>query len=199
MSKTIWFIRHAQSQANASADFRADDFSVPLVPLSELGFEQAKEVPGYFAEAPDLVVTSSYLRTKQTARHLIEKYPDVPQEEWNIREFTYLSLDRCFNTTFRERKPMKNEYWNRNDLYYNDGKGAESFADFMDRTDNAIKELINRKEQFIVLFSHEYTIVAFKYLLEKKPKQITNDTMKEYMEYFKNNRVGNASRVVFEM
>ena len=90
MGKIIWFIRHAQSEANASKDYRADNFSVPTVCLSELGLKQAEKVIDYFETAPDLIITSSYVRTKQTAKHLINKYPATPQEEWLIHEFTYL-------------------------------------------------------------------------------------------------------------
>src|SRR3989344_1027737 len=197
MNKTIRFIRHAQSEANVNKDYRADNFSVPLVQLSELGLKQAEGVVDYFNSTPDLIITSSYIRTKQTAKHLIEKYPNVPQEEWDIHEFTYLSLNRCFNTTFGERKPFVDEYWQRSDPLHQDGEGAESFMDFINRTRNALETLKTRKENFIVLFSHEYTIAAVKYLLEKNPGQITSKEMGEYREYFLSNRVPNASKVEF--
>ena len=194
--KKVWFFRHAQSLANADKNYKSDNFSVPLVPLSELGLKQAEEVVSYFGLAPDLIVTSSYIRTKQTANYLIKKYPNTPQEEWeDIREFTYLSLDRCFNTSFGERQPFKEEYWNRNDPNYNDGEGAESFSDFISRVRNAIEMLKNCKEKFIVLFSHEFTISAVKYLLEKNPKEITSKEMSEYREYFLANRIPNTGKV----
>jgi len=194
--KKVWFFRHAQSLANADKNYKADNFSVPLVPLSDLGLKQAEEVVSCFDSAPDLIITSSYIRTKQTADHLIKKYPNTPQEEWeDIREFTYLSLDRCFNTTFSEREPFKEEYWNRNDPNYNDGEGAESFSDFINRTRNAIEILKNRKENFIVLFSHEFTILAVRYLLDKNPKDITSKEMREYREYFLTNRIPNTGKV----
>jgi len=198
MSKTIWFIRHGQSQANADKDYRADNFSVPLVSLTELGQKQAEKVLDYFEKTPDLIITSSYVRTQQTARPLINKYPFIPQEEWLIHEFTYLSVDRCFNTTFSERQPYKEEYWQRNDPNYNDGKGAESFNDFMSRTSNTIETLKNRKENFVVLFSHEYIISATKYLLEKQPHKITSREMQEFKEFFNSNRVSNAGKVEFK-
>jgi len=198
MKKKIWFIRHAQSEANANKEYKADNFSVPLVPLSELGLKQAEGVIDYFDKAPDLIITSSFIRTKQTAKHLIEKYPETPQEEWQIQEFTYLSLDRCFNTRISERKPFVDEYWNKSDPLHNDGEGAESFTEFMERNRNAIETLKSRKEDFIVLFSHEFTISAIKYLIEKNPKKITPEVMKDYREYFLTNRIGNASKVEFE-
>jgi broad specificity phosphatase PhoE len=198
MKKKIWFIRHAQSEANANKEYKADNFSVPLVPLSELGLKQAEGVIDYFDKAPDLIITSSYIRTKQTAKHLIEKYPSVPREVWDIQEFTYLSLDRCFNKRISERKPFVDKYWNKSDPLHNDGEGAESFADFLNRTRNAIETLKKRKENFIVLFSHEFTISAVKYLLEKNPKKITPEVMRDYRDYFLTNRIGNASKVEFE-
>jgi len=197
MPKTVWFVRHAQSLANADKNYRADDFSVPTVPLTPEGLKQAQEVAGMFDEKPDLVITSSYLRTKQTAKPLIEKYPGISCLEWSIHEFTYLSLGRCFNTTFAERKPLREEYWDRNDPFYNDGEGAESFNDFMSRVRNTIEALKIRKEKFIVLFSHEYTISAVKYLLEKQPKEITPKEMHEFRKYFSLNRVPNTSKIAF--
>ncbi|MFA5431682.1 MAG: histidine phosphatase family protein [Candidatus Paceibacterota bacterium] len=194
--KKVWFFRHGQSLANADKNYKANNFSIPLVPLSELGLKQAEEVVTNFNLVPDLIITSSYIRAKQTADHLIKKYPNIPQEEWeNIREFTYLSLDRCFDTTIGERKPFIDEYWERNDPLHFDGDGAESFVDFINRTRNAIEILKNRKEKFIVLFSHEFTISAVRYLLDKNPKEITSKEMREYREYFLANRIPNTGKV----
>ncbi len=193
----IQFIRHAQSLANASQAFKANDFSVPMVSLSPEGFKQAEELINSFSVAPDLIITSPYKRTKQTAAPLIKKYPDVPQEEWEIHEFTYLSNTRCFGTTFLERRPWREEYWERSDPSYLDGDGAESFVDFIGRAKDTIVKLKKRKEKFVVLFSHEYTIAAIKYLLEKQPKEITSKEMGDFKEYFSTNRIPNASKVEF--
>jgi len=193
--KTIWLIRHAESMANADPNYRANEFSIPSLQLSELGFKQAEKVIEYFKTAPDLIVTSSFLRTKQTAKHVLEKYPNVPHEEWGIHEFTYLSLNRCFNTSFAERKPFIQEYWDRNSPTYFDGEGSETFADFMGRTRKAIELIKNREENFIVLFSHQYTIAAFQYLLENNPKEITEKEMKAYREYFLSNKMNNTGKI----
>jgi broad specificity phosphatase PhoE len=195
IKKKIWFIRHGQSLANADANFKSDDFSAGSVSLSEKGMKQAEELLKHFSDAPDLLITSPYVRTKETAKPLLNKYPNIPQEEWSIHEFTYFSGKRCFNTTFLEREPWKDNYWQESNPEYNDGDGAESFIDFMDRTREAIEMIKKRKENFIVLFSHQYTIVAVRYILEKNPKKITSEVMRDFKKYFKANPVPNAEKV----
>ena len=197
MSKTIWFFRHAQSLANADKNFRADDFSIPSVSLSPEGYKQAEKLINSFSVAPELIITSSYIRTKQTAAPLLKKYKNVPREEWQTQEFTYLSLERCFDTTMLDRRPWVEEYWQKSDPLRSDGDGAESFVDFIGRVKDIIENLKNRKERFIVLFSHEYFIAAVKYLLEKNPKDITPKEMREFREYFLSNRIPNATKVEF--
>lgn len=197
MPKIIWFFRHAQSMANADKNFRADDFSIPSVSLSPEGLKQAEELINSFSVAPELIITSSYTRTRQTAAPLLKKYKNVPREEWSIQEFTYLSLERCFNTTMLDRRPWVEKYWEKSNPLHLDGDGAERFVDFISRVKNTIENLKNRKEGFIVLFSHEYTIAAVKYLLEKKPEEITPKEMREFREYFLSNRIPNATKVEF--
>jgi len=146
---------------------------------------------------PDLIITSPYERTKQTAAPLIEKFPNVPVEEWPIQEFTYLSLDRCNGTTILERKPWTEEYWKKENPFYSDGDGAESWLSFMNRASDIIEKIKARKERFIVLFSHEYFIAAIKYILSKEEFEITPNHIKDFRQYFLSNRVPNASKVEF--
>ena len=148
IEKKIWFIRHAESSANADESVKSDDFCGSSIPLSKEGEKQAEKLLEYFSDAPDLLITSPYIRTKETAKPLMKKYPHVLHEEWPIHEFTYLSGERCFNTTFLERDPWKAEYWENSNPKHNDGEGAESFIDFMDRVKTAIKK-IKREMRFI--------------------------------------------------
>ena len=197
MKKKIWFIRHGQSLANADVNFKANDFSAGAVSLSKKGIKQAEELLKHFSDAPDLLITSPYVRTKETAKPLMSKYPAIQQEEWPIHEFTYLSSKRCFNTTFLEREPWKDEYWEKSNPAHNDGDGAESFTDFMERVRETIEKIKRREENFIVLFSHNYTIVAIRYILEKNPKKITPEVMRDFKKYFKANPIPNATKVEF--
>ena len=82
IKKKIWFIRHGESLANADVNFKSDDFSAGSVSLSEKGMKQAEELLKHFSDAPDLLITSPYVRTKETAKPLLNKYSHIPQEEW---------------------------------------------------------------------------------------------------------------------
>ena len=195
--KTVWFIRHAESQSNADKSFKSDDFASATVPLSKHGIKQAEELADDFSVEPDLIVVSPYARAKQTAEPLIKKYPNVPVEEWPIQEFTYLSLDRCVGTTILERKPWVDEYWEKGDPFYSDGDGAESWDDFMGRAFGTVEMVKSREEKFIVLFSHEFFIAAVRYILSEEEFEIAPNHIKDFRRCFLSNRIPNASKVEF--
>lgn len=154
---SVWFIRHAQSQANAG-ERTADP---ALIELTALGREQATHVAGLFGRAPDLLVTSPYLRAWQTAQFVADKYPGVPMETWPVQEFTYLNRQRCLNTTLAERIPMAREYWDRNDPHYVDGDGTESYAGLMGRAEDLWTRLLaGYDSKWVVVFSHAQFIRA---------------------------------------
>ena len=153
----IWFIRHAQSQANAG-ERTADP---ALIELTELGREQGSHVAGLFDRAPDLLVTSPYLRARQTAQFVADKHPKVPLETWAVQEFTYLDRRRCLNTTLNERIPMAREYWDRNDPHWVDGEGTESYVDLMGRVESMWQRLLaSYDSKLVVVFSHAIFIRA---------------------------------------
>lgn len=153
----VWFIRHAQSQANAGE--RTTDPA--LIELTPLGREQATHVAGMFSRAPDILVSSPYLRARQTAQYLADRYPEVPLETWPVQEFTYLNRERCLNTTLAERIPLAREFWDRNDPHSVDGEGTESYADLMGRADNMWRRLLGSCDgKWVVVFSHAQFIRA---------------------------------------
>jgi len=121
--KKIWLIRHAESESSAGK--RSSDPAE--IPLSQNGFEQAKNMVKKFIDPPNLVVASPYIRTQETAAPLLKKYSDVPIEQWKVHEFTFPYPSICQNTTQVERLPMVIKYWEECDLAYCDGQGTESF------------------------------------------------------------------------
>ena len=199
MKKKVWFIRHGQSLVNADENFISDDFSSAKASLSDEGFRQAEKLLEHFSDSPDLFITSSFVRTKETAAPLLKKYPNVAHEEWAIQEFTYIADKRCYNTTLLEKGSLKKEYWNRNNHLHYDGEGAESFIDFINRVQDTLENIKKRKENFIVLFSHNYTIAAVKYILKNKPKEITAELMKDFKEYYEANPIRNAEKIEIEI
>lgn len=131
------FIRHGQSTGNASVPCT----DLATIELTELGWNQAREVAAGWIETPALIVTSPYLRTQQTAAPTIERFPAVPVETWPIEEFTYLQPARWNGTRSAERMPHLERYWADADPAYCDGEGAESFAALLRRAEAALARL----------------------------------------------------------
>ncbi len=86
---TVFLVRHGESQANAGFA-TPDPVKVELTPLGE---KQAKEVATFLKKHTplNLIVTSPYLRSKQTAKPTKVLFPNADVEEWEVQEFTYLS------------------------------------------------------------------------------------------------------------
>ena len=145
----VWLIRHGQSESNAglpSADWRG-------IPLTDLGRRQAEHMAGMFAEPPRLIVTSPYLRARQTAQPTIARYPGAACEEWPVQEFSYLRPLDGQATTSREREPEVRAYWERADPQLAE-PGAESFAGLIGRVTSFLGRLGGRDTGPAAVFTH---------------------------------------------
>lgn len=150
------FVRHGQSTGNLGHP--ADDFA--LIELTAQGEAQAQAVAEGWDAAPDLIVTSPFLRTRQTAAPTIARFPDVPVEVWPIQEFTCLEPSRWNGSTAEQRLPTLERYWATGDPDYRDGEGAESFAALIGRARDALARLAAMDGTHVVLFSHAQFIQA---------------------------------------
>ncbi len=154
--RTVWLIRHAESIGNAGQPTE----QTATMPLSDLGRRQASALAGAFPSAPDLIVTSKYLRTQETAQPLLDRFPQSTVEQWNIHEFTFLAEEHYRGTREDDRVAAVRAYWANCVPDYHDGSGAESFANFMGRVD-ALKQRISQVGQgFTAIFCHGYVIKA---------------------------------------
>ena len=131
------FIRHGESTGNAGIPCH----DLATIELTERGQEQAHHVAASWTEAPALIVTSPYTRTRQTAAPTIARFPDTPVEVWPIEEFTYLQPARWNGTRSAERMPHLEHYWSEADPTYCDGEGAESFGALLARCEAALTRL----------------------------------------------------------
>lgn len=179
MAKTIWLIRHGESAANAGLA----TISPASIPLTDNGHKQASHVVATFLAAPDLIITSPYLRAQQTATPTIKRFPAASVEEWSVEEFTYLSLSHLRETTAADRRPFVAEYWDRCDAEYCDGREAESFSVFVDRVRTTIDRFTRSPHQTIAVFSHGQFIRAIMWMLLTGRREIDSTAMKEF-EHF---------------
>ncbi len=199
---TVWFIRHGESEANAGLPTT----SPASVKLTTRGYKQAEYIAGAFTTAPDIIVTSPYIRTKETALPTRERFPTSKYEEWPVQEFTYLSPSQYKGTTIEERRPLAYAYWQRLNPLHIDGEGAESFLSFIQRIQQLLTHIETYKDEFIAVFSHEQFIravlwVAVRRVARGHPLDMTNgisaEEMLQFHQFLKAFSMPNGSIVQF--
>jgi len=152
IEKTVYFVRHGQSEDNVSPVFQSPDS-----PLSEKGRKQAENIANRVSKLSfDVVISSPLKRAKQTAE-AITKFTGIKAE------YSELFVERI-KPTYVNGKPYTdvkaNELWRdwQKSLYapgmrVEDG---ENFDDLVIRTDRALNFLKNRPEQSLVVVTHGY-------------------------------------------
>lgn len=178
---TIYLIRHGESQTNAGLPTILHDGAA----LTERGIEQAGKVAAYlkFHTSLDLIVTSYYKRSQETATFTQLVFPHVPTEEWMVQEFTYLASLHHEHMTVEDRKPLVDTYWSQADPIYADGPGSESFEALMKRAYALEERLRYTSFDSIAIFSHQQFITAFLWLIDHRPSRLTSDSMKNYKTF----------------
>ena len=186
---TVWFTRHGQSQSNAGLQTLSPVFTG----LTKRGVEEAECVAKAFTRSPSLIITSKHVRTQQTALPTIKRFPNAKKDQWRVHEFTYLSWSHSSAMTMEERRPMVDDFWERNDPSYSDGEGAESFIQFMSRVVGVLEQLRCTREDFIAVFTHGYFMRAVLWLLRATPSRIDSDSMREFRDQLETSCVPNGA------
>jgi broad specificity phosphatase PhoE len=186
----VRFIRHGESIANAGLATA----SPAEARLTYRGLEQAYRIATSIEAQPSLIVTSSYVRTIETALPTLRRFPRAAHQEWDVHEFTYLSQTKTNKhyTTVQDRKPLVDAFWERCDPFYATGEGAESFADFIERVKDVLYTLKYCREDFVVVFSHEQFIQAALWLSSDISLRINRDTMRAFREHLLSSPIPNS-------
>lgn len=195
----VLLIRHGESESNIGLP----SLSPELVPLTKYGRFQAERIAQRLeAEQPELLVISSFLRSKETAKPAIKVLQNVPiVVDLPVHEFTYLASWRNEYSTIQERKPIVDCYWDIADPYSQDGEGAESFQQFIERVWDVMGQLKTSQYQRIAVFTHEQFILAFRWLLEQErdsPK-VNEYDMRDFRNYLTANSVANGRIMQIEL
>lgn len=193
MSKKILIVRHAESLGNIGEK----SLTPETIALSPLGKTQAKNLVDSICWKPDLIITSKYIRTLETAESLIQKFPDTPVEVWGIHEFTFLNPEKYKNTSVADRRPFRDAYWERCEPYSCDGGEAETFFIFFNRVKDMILKLKQHEAKSIIIFSHELFILCLKFMYEQKElidqhKICFSHIMPKFRSYMEENSILNA-------
>jgi len=185
------FIRHAQSAANVglpTANFA-------LVPLTEVGLEQAQALADSWPFTPSRMILSPYLRTRQTAAPMIERFPQVPVDTWDIYEFTLWNPLVWGGSEPRDAMEAVTRYWSDADPEHREAGQAESFAELLRRAESVFSRLQMMETQTpVLLFTHGHFIQALR-LTVLHPEWTDRQKMREFMAFDDAHWVQNTQQV----
>jgi len=162
-----------------------------------MGREQSILVSTTIKTAPGLIVTSSFSRTQSSAQPLKDRFPKVLQTVWPVQEFTYMNPINWNGTTGEERTPSAHAYWERNDPQYNDGGGAESFAELIQRIEVVRELIIQQQNTEIVIFSHGLFTRAFWWRMVMIGQPINTKSMYHCVQFIRGLLLANCAIVKF--
>jgi broad specificity phosphatase PhoE len=182
----LWIVRHGQSAGNVARD-AANAAGLPKidlglrdvdVPLSDLGQRQAQALGHWFAalpehERPEVVLSSPYVRARQTARAVCEAggvvgdaRPPVIDERLREREFGI--LDRLTGAGIRERFPEEAEHRALLGKFYHRPPGGESWADVILRLRSALDTVsLHHADRRVLIVCHQVVVLCLRYILEE--------------------------------
>jgi broad specificity phosphatase PhoE len=147
------------------------------VPLSDLGREQATALGHWFGSlppdrAPEVVLTSPYVRARQTTKLLMDAAGLDPRQvrvrvDERLREKEFGLLDRLTVHGIREKYPELAAQRVHVGKFYFRPPGGESWCDVILRLRSVI-EMVSREHagQRVLVVAHQVIVNCMRYLLE---------------------------------
>lgn len=181
--QTLWIVRHGQSAGNVARDMAEAaghmwiniEFRDIDTPLSDLGVEQSKALGHWFArlppgDKPDVVVSSPYVRARETARLVMEhgKLQDARlRVDERLREKEFGVLDRLTRHGIKEKFPDLHEQRSHVGKFYFRPPGGESWCDVILRL-RSLTEMLTREHagQRVLVVAHQVIVNCMRYLVE---------------------------------
>jgi alpha-ribazole phosphatase len=147
--KTITFIRHAESVSNAGGVTMPHD----AIPLSDLGYLQARELAALLDVEPAAILVSRLVRTHQTAEPFCERFDMRPQVNPSLDEFSVIDPILIEGLDGSQRKPFVKDYWDNPDPHRRLGVNADTFAEFEARVSSFMEDMEESPDS-TVIFGH---------------------------------------------
>lgn len=181
----LWLVRHGESAGNvashlavASGELRVDIAQRDVdVPLSERGVAQSLALAKWLStlaedERPDVMLTSPYLRARQTAELLLKESgladrvrPAQCDERLREREFGI--LDRLTESGVRQMHPEQAEFRRVIGKFYHRPPGGESWCDVILRLRGALDTMsLHHGGRRVLILTHQVVVLCMRYLLE---------------------------------
>jgi len=182
----LWIVRHGQSAGNVARDAAHEAglsvIDIALrdvdVPLSELGLEQAAALGRWFAalpeaERPEVVLSSPYVRARQTAKAICEasgvtEAARQPVVDERLREREFGVFDRLTANGIRQKHPDLAEHRSLLGKFYFRAPGGESWADVILRLRSALDTIsLHHADRRVLIVCHQVVVLCLRYVLEE--------------------------------
>ena len=182
----LWIVRHGQSAGNVANDAASSTGShrldLPIrdadVPLSPLGARQAETLGEWFAalaedDRPEVVLTSPYLRARQTAEQVRELGGFLPDRvrfatDERLREKEFGVLDRLTWDGVQALHPEQAEFRRFLGKFYHRPPGGESWCDVILRLRSLLDSIgLHHGGRRVLIVSHQVVVLCLRYLLEE--------------------------------
>lgn len=182
----LWIVRHGQSAGNvaraAALQTGAHEIGLDVrdvdVPLSELGFLQARAVGHWFAaqpesQRPEVVISSPYVRALQTAQTIcsaagIRECARGPLVDERLREREFGILDRLTGEGIRALHPDQAEHRQLLGKFYHRPPGGESWADVILRLRSVLDTIsLHHVDRRVLIVCHQVVVLCLRYILEE--------------------------------
>ena len=147
--KNIYFIRHAQSEANIGGITKPNK----EINLTQTGIQQAEKIAKMLNVVPTKIFVSEYYRTQQTAEALLQKHNLSALVLPCLNEFNTLCHKVIDGLNGEERIPIILKYWEDSDPNWRHGETAQTFNEFYQQVFSFNQELEHIPNNSII-FGH---------------------------------------------
>lgn len=183
--RRLWIVRHGESAGNVARDAAHRDGLERIdirerdvdVPLSERGIEQADSLGAWFASLtpanrPEVIITSPYLRARDTAA-AVERAGGLAEEsaiviaDERLREREFGVLDRLTSSGIHQLFPEQAALRRSVGKFYHRPPGGESWCDVILRLRSALDTMaLHYTGRRVLIVTHQVVILCLRYLLE---------------------------------
>ncbi len=185
----LWLVRHGQSAGNVARDeaHAAGLERIPLtlrdvdVPLSALGEQQAEALGRWFARGcgnglPDVILSSPYVRSKDTARRFRDAGGAEPAEpvcvDERLREKEFGILDGLTTAGVAAQEPQQAEFRRLLGKFYHRPPGGESWADVILRLRGLLDTVsLHYGGRRVMIVAHQVVVLCLRYILENMSEE----------------------------
>lgn len=187
--KTIYFYRHAQSQANAGGVSQLN----ANIALSDMGHQQAQQLAVNHQYPQGPIFTSAFLRTAQTAQPLLDKWQQSSETLPLLNEFETFDLSLIEGLTGEQRTPLTQAYWQAANPNQRNGANAQTLNEFNQQVLAFVPTVLSLPNHSVV-FGHGMWFALFMWhSLGLGQESMNSDNMRAFDKFRQAMPIGNAS------